>query len=978
MVPYDLITEEAAIGDGPQGSGGTSTGDFDFFSITVPDSEFVGVTVTRTDTTFRPIVAIYGNDGTLFAVFDDLGSTGVVPIFLELISVGGPTNFYIAVGGNLNLDGNASDELLTDPFDDTTGPGAGSEGTYSLEIQFLPPGDFDFFSFDALNGDFITLDVDTDAYLGVLDPILGLFDSAGNLMAFNDDGPSQGSEPYDSYLSVLVPADGTYYAVIGGFSSFDVPASLPGDLDDSSSGPGFGSEGDYDFIMNRNTLDLDVFSFDLVPGDIIGMNLSGLGEFVYLLDSVGAILNGSFYDSAGIYPPASPLPGGGNSSNAYIVNDPGTYYALVLGGQGAYTLGLRAFRPPQESTRTTQRIFLDFDGETLDTSVFGGFPGATLSPLSSFLADWGLQPTDEDAVIDAIVAETRRSLETDIRAQGLSSMFDIEILNSRDHADPFAGGAGTYTPVNTTENTSRIIVGGTVAESGVNTIGIAQSIDIGNFDMSETALVLLDLLSDPNTANPNSLNQYALDVGASKIDLVAAGVGNITAHEAGHFLANFHTDNSNPSANIMDTGGNLDNIVGVGPDRIFGTADDVAVTFGADSYDPFEGFVGTEDTRNAVGWALPGGAAELACSSGAPPVVCSLGDVDGDGDADMAAVLPGASVTAQVRDATSGALISTVDLGTDAGVAVEVVSDINGNGAPELALLANRPTGQIRVLVRDSLTGDLLNTIFYGATYVALDMAVLPDTDSNNFAELAVLGRSLAGGIRVQARDSSTDAETSTTFYGSNADPVDVQVLPDISGNGVPEIIVHARVTATNQVRAQIRDANTGAMFTQVFFGSAYTPLQLALIGDVSGDGIPDLAQLGIRSDTGAVRVQVKASSGGPVISNAFLGNTELPVEVTGIGDANGDASPDFAVLVERTNGSGKVILRDATTGDFIRNTFVGKVLQPDGLIIIDDVDVSGDPEVAALGDSSDSPGTPRAQVKDSIEGTAINTIDFP
>jgi hypothetical protein len=67
------------------------------------------------------------------------------------------------------------------------------------------------------------------------------------------------------------------------------------------------------------------------------------------------------------------------------------------------------------------------------------------------------------------------------------------LLNSRDHADPFGAPH------------DRLVVGGTISELGIGTIGIAQSIDPGNFATSETGVVLLDLLSGP-AFDPNSLN----------------------------------------------------------------------------------------------------------------------------------------------------------------------------------------------------------------------------------------------------------------------------------------------------------------------------------------------------------------------------------------------------------------------------------------------------------------------------------------
>ena len=148
-------------------------------------------------------------------------------------------------------------------------------------------------------------------------------------------------------------------------------------------------------------------------------------------------------------------------------------------------------------------------------------------------------------------------------------------------------------------NVSRIVVGGTIPELGISTIGIAESIDVGNFETEETGVVLLDLLS-ASAPNPNSLNTFPRVAGVSIIEVIGAGVGNITAHEAGHYLGNWHTEQFITAPNIMDQGGNLANTVGVGADGIFGTADDVDVDFGLDVFVPSEGFTGFEDTLNSI------------------------------------------------------------------------------------------------------------------------------------------------------------------------------------------------------------------------------------------------------------------------------------------------------------------------------------------------------------------------------------------
>ena len=263
-------------------------------------------------------------------------------------------------------------------------------------------------------------------------------------------------------------------------------------------------------------------------------------------------------------------------------------------------------------------------------------------------------------------------------------------------------------------------------------------------------------------------------------------------------------------------------------------------------------------------WPLPPGPQIFDCSASAMPGVCDVTDLNDNGYSDIAVgATIGASYRVQVRDGSTAELISDIDFGPDPVTAIEMIDDLDDNGAPEIVVLGTRPTGIVRVVVRDSLTGDVQNTIFYGAEFAAVDLVVVPDLDGNGAPELAVLGQSLAGRVRVQARDALTDAENSTTYYGDNFAPVDVQVISDVSGNGEPEMVVHGRVFAGGQGRAQLRDTDTGKLVRNIFFGTTYEPLQLAIIDDVSGDAKPDLVQLGRRPDTGALRVQIRKTSGG-------------------------------------------------------------------------------------------------------------------
>lgn len=455
-------------------------------------------------------------------------------------------------------------------------------------------GDFDWYSIIGVTAnEIITVDVNTSA--SGLDSMAVIYNADGDVLTVNDDS----ARSTDSFLAFTAPEDGNYFVVISSIHS-----GIQSDPNDPSTGRGLGpsgNTGDYTVTIGRDASDLDFFEVELNAGDIFGANVSGAGRHLSLINNVGQELQGSVNGFS-----TGPLPGGGNAAVGQVITTPGRYFVRVLGTPGSYDLNLRVFRPVLENEveGTRQILFLDFDGEALDGSTFGVSGTRTLSPLSDFLPNWGLTAADEDAVIDAIIASVTENLQTDIRANGNNGdfstsgtpgEFDIEIRNSRDDADPFGE-----------DHVSRVIIGGTIAELGIGTIGIAESVDVGNFDTTESGAVLLDLLSAPAT-NANSLNQYGIDPSASIIDLIGVGVGNIASHEAAHFFAAWHTDQSNDVPRLIDQGGNLDNTIGIGADRIFGTSDDIDIDFGTDTYVPNEDFTGIQDTLNSLAFGLSTG-----------------------------------------------------------------------------------------------------------------------------------------------------------------------------------------------------------------------------------------------------------------------------------------------------------------------------------------------------------------------------------
>jgi hypothetical protein len=441
-------------------------------------------------------------------------------------------------------------------------------------------GDFDFYKVRVPAGHRLLARVFTPN--GRLDPIVAVFDARGHVVAFNDD-----DHGFDSLVSQAIRRGGVYTVMVAGFFS------VPRDPFRSGSGRGAESEGPYRLRIRVGQDDRDLFAVALQAGDVLGASTRGGAAELTVYDPQGVEVKGSTQDASVAYPAKSPLPGGGRAVVDHIADEDGLHYVAVSNGSGDYGVTVETYRPALEGGSVPQTLFLDFNGARVNTAIWGGPGVRRLSSLRAFLPRWGIGPEARNRLIDAIVAEVEENVQADLEASGLADTFRVEIRNSRDDGEMFGG-----------ENVSRIIVGGTIRQSGVPTIGVSQSIDPGNFDTEESSVVLLDSLSRPR-GPAFSLNTW-LRRGSSRVAFVGQAVGNVASHEAGHFFGDWHVDQFNGKANLMDQGGAFRLMYGVGRDGVGGTSDDPDVDFGPDRFNPDEGFTGVEDTLSRLATVIIG------------------------------------------------------------------------------------------------------------------------------------------------------------------------------------------------------------------------------------------------------------------------------------------------------------------------------------------------------------------------------------
>lgn len=365
--------------------------------------------------------------------------------------------------------------------------------------------------------------------------------------------------------------------------------------------------------------DIDIYAVDLKAGDILDIATTGAatGFTVYRGTPQGPRVWFGTDEVIGAYPVNSPLQTFGNAALAQVVPEDGRYYIELVATNNStnYTMGLRTYRPVTESLPigVGQALFIDFEGGVFPRSVFSALfedddetpvGGVIRIPsLQDTLPEVGVEAANEAAfrnMLRSIVDQVHVHFEElgvngtngDFLQTGIPGSFGITILNSFDHPDP-----GNHPLV------SRIVVGGTEDDWGFSTVGIADSVDVGNFNLGGFGLVQIDAINDVTSA-------FEISPAVSFLDAVARQIAVTVSHEAAHLYGIFHTDGTNQTANIVNEGGPDPAeafFQGVGPDGIFGTVDDTSISFAVDRFSREEGIFGTNFVPQALSHALSTG-----------------------------------------------------------------------------------------------------------------------------------------------------------------------------------------------------------------------------------------------------------------------------------------------------------------------------------------------------------------------------------
>ena len=203
-------------------------------------------------------------------------------------------------------------------------------------------------------------------------------------------------------------------------------------------------------------------------------------------------------------------------------------------------------------------------------------------------------------------------------------------------------------------------------------------------------------------------------------------------------------------------------------------------------------------------------------------------DLNGDGRPDLAVLgasrTPGGRDTIDLRDPDSGGVARPISLGMiDLGRSHTVhelaaVGDGDGDGVSEIATLRSNAAGVNVVIHNPDTTGEIA-TLYFRKAFQPLGLIPPGDANGNGWPDLGLIGRNTASGdLRIDVKDSATGDVVIRSWINKDLRLQDTAVLEDIDGNGNSAVAVLGRRPSNDRLTVVIKDGATGDTIRQFSF----------------------------------------------------------------------------------------------------------------------------------------------------------------
>ncbi len=361
-------------------------------------------------------------------------------------------------------------------------------------------------------------------------------------------------------------------------------------------------------------------------------------------------------------------------------------------------------------------------------------------------------------------------------------------------------------------------------------------------------------------------------------------------------------------------------------------------------------------TRNAAGTGWDGPASAGSFTNG--PYAVAIGDLNADGKPDLAMTNAGntladSTMSVIMRNAAGTGWDAPEILGQTGFIPTDLaIGDITGDGKPDL-VSADASAGTVTVIARNAAGNGWSAPVTSGAGNGTHSVAI-GDLDGDGKLDVALPSANEAK-VTVLTRNAAGTGWNAGVDLSVGVFPASVAIA-DLNGDGKPDLATAD--TNSNQVSVIMRNgAGTGWVAAAPVATTGSGPYGLA-IGDLNGDGKPDLATSNINSNDVSVITRNAAGTGWDAAVTA--GPVGADPRSLAIGDVTGDGRPDIVTvnLDDNTATQLTAVFDDGppTTTDDVPATYRGA---PIPVTLTETDDPGGSGVVATYYTVGASPATP-------------------
>ena len=365
-------------------------------------------------------------------------------------------------------------------------------------------------------------------------------------------------------------------------------------------------------------------------------------------------------------------------------------------------------------------------------------------------------------------------------------------------------------------------------------------------------------------------------------------------------------------------------------------------------------------------------AAKVDFTTGAQPNGAAMGDMDGDGKLDIVLANVNGNTFSVYRNTstngsiTAGSFAPKVDFTTGQSPMGVAIGDVDGDGRPDV-VVPNQSGNTVSVYRNTSTSGSITTGSFAAqvdfTTGTGPYAAAVGDVDGDGKSDIVVINQG-SNTVSVYRNTSTSGSITAGSFaakvdFATGATPVSV-VIGDLDGDGKRDLAVANNASAAVSVfrnTSTIGSITPGSFDAKIDFTVGTGPW-VVRIGDVDGDGGPDLAVTNYGSNTVSVLRNTRLGSICGVKFNDSDGD--------GMQDPGELGLPNWIINLSYNQATGPVTLIDTTDAN---GNYCFNGLQGGGIYTVSETNQTGWQQTF--------PATPGTHTVTLAAGQTIDRLNF-